>query len=70
MPTFNPMQMIINRIQQQIGGGNPLANNVIGMAQRNDVNGLEQFARNAAKEKGVDVEQYYNQALRMFGVTK
>lgn len=70
MPTFNPMQMIINRIQQQIGGNNPLANNVIGMAQRNDVGGLEQFARNIAKEKGVDVEQYYNQALRMFGMTK
>ena len=70
MPTFNPMQMIINRLQQQIGGNNPLANNVIGMAQRNDVNGLEQFARNIAKEKGVDVEQYYNQALRMFGMTK
>lgn len=70
MPTFNPMQMIINRIQQQIGGNNPLANNVIGMAQRNDVGGLEQFARNIANEKGVDVDQYYKQALQMFGMTK
>jgi hypothetical protein len=70
MPTFNPMQMIINRIQQQIGGNNPLASNVIGMAQRNDVGGLEQFARNIAKEKGVDVDQYYKQALQMFGMTK
>ena len=37
MPNFNPMQMIINRITQRVGGNNPMMNNVIGMAQNNDV---------------------------------
>lgn len=70
MPTFNPMQVIVNRLQQQMGANNPVANNIIGMAQKNDVKGLEQFARNVAKEKGVDVDQYYKQAMQMFGMTK
>jgi hypothetical protein len=67
---FNPMNMIINRIQQRMGMNNPVVNNVIGMAQKNDVNGLEQFARNLAKEKGVDIDDYYNQACQMFGMNK
>ena len=68
MPTFNPMNMIINKIQQRMGMNNPVINNVIGMAQKNDVNGLEQFARNLAKEKGINVDDYYNQACQMFGM--
>lgn len=70
MPTFNPMQVIVNRLSQQFGNQNPMMNNVIGMAQKNDVKGLEEFARNLAKEKGIDVEEYYNKAMNMFGVTK
>lgn len=70
MPTFNPMNMIINRIQQRMGMNNPMINNIVGMAQKNDVNGLEQFARNLAKEKGVNIDDYYNQALQMFGANK
>ena len=70
MPTFNPMQMIVNRLSQQFGNQNPMMNNVIGMAQKNDVKGLEEFARNLAKEKGVDVEECYNKAMNMFGMTK
>ena len=67
---FNPMNMIVNRIKQRIGNNNPMMNNVIQMAQNNDVNGLKQFAENVAKEKGVDVNSYYNQAMQMFGMNK
>lgn len=67
---FNPMNMIINRIKQRMGNNNPMMNNVIQMAQNNDVNGLKQFAENVAKEKGVDVNSYYNQAMQMFGMNK
>lgn len=70
MPTFNPMQMIINRITQRMGNNNPMMNNVIGMAQKNDVKGLEEFARNMAKEKGVNVDEYYSQALQILGINK
>lgn len=67
---FNPMNMIVNRIKQRMGNNNPMMNNVIQMAQNNDVNGLKQFAENVAKEKGVDVNSYYNQAMQMFGMDK
>ena len=66
---FNPMQMVINKLTQRCGN-NPMMNNVIGMAQNNDIKGLEEFARNIAKEKGIDVDEYYSQALQMFGMTK
>lgn len=64
------MQMIVNKLTQSFGNNNPMMNNVIGMAQNNDVKGLEEFARNLAKEKGVNVDDYYNKALNMFGMTK
>lgn len=66
---FNPIQLIINNIMQQFGN-NPIASNVIDMAQRNDVGGLEQFARNLGKEKGVDVDQMYKQVMQRFGMSK
>ena len=67
---FNPMNMIVNQIRQRVGNKNPMMNNVISMAEKNDVGGLEQFARNLAKEKGVNIDDYYNQACQMFGVNK
>ena len=67
---FNPMQIIVNRLTQNFGNNNPMMNNVIGMAQKNDVKGLEEFARNLAKEKGVNIDEYYKQAMDMLGVTK
>lgn len=69
MSNVNPMQMIINRIQKT-SGNNPMMANLIRMAQNNDVNGLEQFARNLGKEKGVNVDEYFNNAMQMFGMTK
>lgn len=67
---FNPMNMIVNQIRQRVGNKNPMMNNVISMAEKNDVGGLEQFARNLAKEKGVNIDDYYNQACQMFGINK
>ena len=64
------MQMIVNKLTQNFGNSNPMMNNVIGMAQKNDVKGLEEFARNLAKEKGVNIDDYYKQAMDMFGMTK
>lgn len=65
---FNPMNMIVNQIRQRVGNKNPMMNNVINMAEKNDVSGLKQFAENLAKEKGVDINDYYNQACQMFGM--
>lgn len=40
---------------------NPMAQNVIEMRDKNDVQGLEQMARNVCKEKGMDFDGLYSQ---------
>ena len=67
MPNFNPMQMLINQITNNLGL-NPMTKNVIDMAKKNDVSGLEQFARNLGKEKGADVDALYKQVCEKMGV--
>lgn len=38
----------------------PMAQNVVGMVQNGDSKGLEQFARNLGKERGVNIDAAYN----------
>ncbi len=57
----NPQQFI-----QQIMGNNqimsnPMAKNVIDMAQNGNMQGIEQMARNLCKEKGLDADQVMQQ---------
>ena len=57
----NPQQFI-----QQIMGNNqimsnPMAKNVIDMAQNGNMQGIEQMARNLCKEKGLDADQIMQQ---------
>ena len=46
----NNPQSVINKIIAQ--NSNPVINNLIKMAQKGDVKGVENFARNLFKEKG------------------
>ena len=62
----NPQQFI-----QQIMGnsqimGNPMAKNVIDMAQKGDFQGIEQFGRNIAKEKGIDFDKAFADFKKQF----
>lgn len=52
----NPQNIVLNMIQRNMGN-NPMMQNVYQMAQNKDEKGLEQFARNLARENGIDVEQ-------------
>lgn len=62
----NPQQMI----QQLMGNSqimqNPMAKNAIQMAQKNDVKGIEQMARNICKEKGLNPDDVLNQIKSRF----
>lgn len=62
----NPQQMI----QQMMGNSqimsNPMAKNVIEMAQNGDLSGIEQFGRNIAKERGVDFDKAFSDFKRQF----
>ena len=46
---------------------NPIAQNAIRMAQSGDVSGLKSMAQNLYKERGLDINQAYNQISSMIG---
>lgn len=62
----NSIQGLMSMVPPDVKN-NPIAQNVMNMAQNNDANGLENFARNLGREKGIDVDQAYNQIAQLFG---
>ena len=54
----NPQQLIMNILQQQ-GGGNPILNNAMNLAQKGNSAGLEMIARNIAQQKGLDFDKQF-----------
>ena len=47
---------------------NPMAQNVINMAKNGDVDGIEQFGRNIAKEKGIDFDKEFANFKNQFHI--
>lgn len=58
----NPQQAI----QKIIGNANPMMSNLIQMAQRGDKTGIENFARNLYREKGLDFDKEFNEFMANF----
>jgi len=44
-------------IVKQMAGNNPIFNNLIDMAEKGDSKGVETFARNMLKERGLDLDK-------------
>lgn len=66
---MNPMNIIKQYLTQgltpkgilsKMGINNPILNNVMGMAQKGDTQGVENFARNICKQKGLDFDTEFN----------
>ncbi len=53
---MNPMEIIQHLMARNT---NPMLANVIRMAQSGDTKGVEQFARNICKEKGIDFDKEF-----------
>ena len=47
-------------ILSKLNINNPILNNVITMAQKGDTKGVENFARNICKQKGLDFDNEFN----------
>lgn len=66
MKNGNPQQFL----QQMMGNNqvmrNPLMKNTIEMAQKGDMQGIEQMARNLCKEKGLNADDVINQIKSKF----
>lgn len=77
---MNPMQIMQMMrggspqqfIQQMMGNNrimqNPMAKNVLNMAQNGDMKGIEQLGRNVAKEKGIDFDKAFADFKNQFHV--
>ena len=76
---MNPMQLIgmlrnggnrqrmINLLRQQTGN-NPVLTNALNMAEKGDMKGVEQLARNLCKERNIDVDSALGQIKSQFGL--
>lgn len=75
---MNPMQMMqaFKNPQQFIQGmmnnnqvmSNPMAKNVMEMAQKGNIKGIEEVGRNLCKEKGIDPEKMISGIKSQFGM--
>ena len=63
MGNINPKNMVMNMLK---GNTNPIFANLIEMANKNDVKGLENFARNYMESQGKDFDQEFNNFKSMF----
>ena len=77
---INPMQLVQAMknpqafMQQMMNNSqimqNPIAKNIIDMAQKGDVEGIEQMGRNIAKEKGIDFDKAFSDFKKQFPIEK
>ena len=63
MGNMNPKNIVMKMLKNN---SNPIFANLIEMANKNDVKGLEQFARNYMKEQGKDFDKEFNDFKSMF----
>ena len=62
MGNMNPKNIVMKMLKNN---SNPIFANLIEMANKNDVKGLEQFARNYMKDNGRDYDKEFNEFKSM-----
>ena len=72
---MNPMNMIKQYVLQgltpkgilsRMNITNPMLNNIMNMAERGDTNGVETFARNICKQRGLDFDKEFSRFRNSF----
>lgn len=63
MNGVSPKNMVLNCLK---GVNAPGIDNLANMIQNDDVRGIEQLARNAAKEKGLDIDEMKRNLEKQF----
>lgn len=64
---YNPQQIVLNILQNQMGG-TPMGENLIRLAQNGNAAEIEKIARNLAAEKGIDFDKEFNAFRQQFGL--
>ena len=63
----NPQQLMMG-ILQQGAANNPVYSNLMTLAQQNRTADIERFARNLAKERGIDFDKEFNAFRKYYGL--
>ena len=66
----NPQEFMKQAMNNSDIMSNPIAKNIIDMAQKGDVAGIEQMGRNIAKEKGIDFDKAFSDFKKQFPIEK
>lgn len=66
MKNGNPQEIVMNMLKQNATDGNPMAQNLLQMVNNRDIQGIENMARNVARERGVDYDKEFNNFKQMF----
>ena len=61
----NPQQLIISILEGE-ASSNPIMGNLLQMAKENRTADIEKFARNLAKEQGIDFDKEFNQFKKQY----
>ena len=61
-----PQEIVMNMLRQNATDGNPMAQNLLQMVNNRDIQGIENMARNVARERGVDYDKEFNNFKQMF----
>ena len=59
----NPKQAVLDMAK---ANNSPVFKNLVQMAENNDLQGVEQFARNILKEQGRNFDEEYSQIMNLF----
>ena len=66
----NPQAFIQQMMNNSQVMSNPMVKNIIDMAQKGDVEGIEQMGRNIAKERGIDFDKAFSDFKKQFPIEK
>ena len=63
----NPQQLTLQLLQQRMGN-TPMGQNLMQLAQNNDIAGIEQIARNFCAQRGLDFDQEFSSFKQRLGL--
>lgn len=67
MNTNSMKQIVMNMLENQ-SAQNPIFANLLQLAKNNDTKGIEQFARNMVKERGLDFDTEFNNFRKKYNL--
>lgn len=64
----NPQQLLMTIMENGVSQNNPMMANLMQLAKNNDTTAIENFARNLAKESGIDFDKEFSNFRKNFGI--